>query len=81
MLHIRNNRSLGNSLAVQFSGLGTFNAGAWVRSRVRELRSHKQRGEDKKKKKKRKEIIGAFTGGIGKTVGENLIALEIFKKI
>ena len=34
----------GNSLAVQWLGLGTFTARAWVQSLVRELRSHKPRG-------------------------------------
>ena len=31
----------GNSLAVQWLGFGTFTAGAWVRSLVEELRSHR----------------------------------------
>ena len=39
-----------NSLAVQWSGLGTFTAGAWVQSLVRELRSRKLCGAARKKK-------------------------------
>ena len=42
---------LENSLAVQGLGLGAPTAGAWVRSLVGELRSHKPRDAAKKKKK------------------------------
>ena len=35
------NKLLGNSLAVQWLGLGTFTARTWVQSLVRELRSCK----------------------------------------
>ena len=47
-------RVLGNSLAVQWLGLGTFTAGAQVQSLVRELRFHKLCSLKKKKK------IGGF---------------------
>ena len=40
-----------NSLPVQWLGLGTFTAGAWVQSLVGELRSQKQWCGQKKKKK------------------------------
>ena len=36
--------SLGNSLAVQYLGLGAFTVRAQIRSLVRELRSHKMHG-------------------------------------
>ena len=42
----------GNSLAVQWLGLGAFSAEARVQSPVGELRSHKQHCAAKKKKKK-----------------------------
>ena len=41
----------GNSLEVQWLGLGTFTAVAWVQSLVTELRSHKLCGMIQKKKK------------------------------
>ena len=41
----------GNSLAVQWLGLGAFTAGAQVQSLVRELRSHRPHIQSKKKKK------------------------------
>ena len=44
-------KCLGNSLAVQWLGLSTFTAWAWVRSLVGELRSHKPHSTAKKKKK------------------------------
>ena len=42
----------GNSLAVQWLGLGAFTAGAWVQSLVKELRSCKSCDVAKKKKEK-----------------------------
>ena len=45
----------GNSLAVQWLGLGTFTARAQVRSLFRELRSRKPSGAAKEKRKKEKE--------------------------
>ena len=45
----------GNSLVVQWLGLWTFTATAWVQSLVRELRSHKLHGVAKKKRKKEKK--------------------------
>ena len=36
---------LGNSLALQWSGLGAFTDEVWVRSLARELRSHKPCGQ------------------------------------
>ena len=42
---------LGNSLAVQWLGLGTFTAVAWLQSLARELRSCKLRGAAKQKTK------------------------------
>ena len=48
-------KSLGNSLAVQWLGLSTFTAAAWVQSLVGEVRSRKLFSEAKKKKKKKKE--------------------------
>ena len=42
---------IGNSLAVQWLGLGTSTAVAQVQSQVGELRSHKLCGAAKKKKK------------------------------
>ena len=44
----------GNSLAVQWLGLGSFMSGAWVQSRVRELRYCKRVDTVKKKKKEQK---------------------------
>ena len=41
---------LGNSLAVQWLGLGALTAGAWVPSLVREPRSCKPRSTAKKKR-------------------------------
>ena len=41
---------LGNSLVVQWLGLGVLTAGAGVQSLLWELRSHKPRGQKKKKK-------------------------------
>ena len=38
----------GSPLAVQWLGLGTFTAGAWVQSLVREVRSHKRCSTAKK---------------------------------
>ena len=40
----------GNSLAVQWWGLSTFTAGAWVQSLVGEIGPHKPSGTAKKKK-------------------------------
>ena len=42
--------STGNSLAVQWLGLGAFTARAQVQSLVEELRSHKPPGQERKKK-------------------------------
>ena len=42
---------IGSSLVVQWLGLGSFTAGAWVQSLVRELRSSKLHCVAKKKKK------------------------------
>ena len=47
----------GNSLAVQWLGLGSFMSGAWVQSRVRELRYCKRVDTVKKKKKNKKELV------------------------
>ena len=47
------NNSEGNSLAVQWLGLGTLTVVAWVQSLVRELRSHKLHGVAKKIKKQK----------------------------
>ena len=47
--------SSGNSLAVQWLGLGAVTAGPGVQSLVRELRSRKPCSSAKKKKKKEKE--------------------------
>ena len=47
-IHLNNIFYLGNSLAVQWLGLGTFTAGAQVQSLVRELRSCKLCGVAKK---------------------------------
>ena len=44
---------LGNSLAVQWLGLGAFIAMAWLQSLVRELRSCKLAVQPKGKKKKK----------------------------
>ena len=38
---------IGSSLVVQWLGLGSFTAGAWVQSLVRELRSSKLFGGEK----------------------------------
>ena len=46
--------STGDSLVVQWLGLGAFTAGAWVQSLVREQRSCKPHNVAKKKKKYRK---------------------------
>ena len=46
---------MGNSLAVQWLGLGTFIAGAWFKSLVRELRSCKLCGGAKNKTKQNKK--------------------------
>ena len=46
-------RERGNSLVVQWLGLGTFTAVAWVQSLVRELRPWKPRGAANKNFKKR----------------------------
>ena len=60
----------GNSLAVQWLGVGTFTARAWVQSLVRELRSRKpQKGAAKKKEKKSGEWlpfigVGGSEGGL-----------------
>ena len=49
---------LGNSLEVQWLGLGTFIAGwAWVRSLVRETMSHMMCSAAKKKKKQPKKLL------------------------
>ena len=42
---------VGNSLAVQWLGLGAFSAGTQVRSLVGELKSHKPHSVAKKKKR------------------------------
>ena len=58
----------GNSLAVQWLGVGTFTARAWVQSLVRELRSRKpQKGAAKKKKKKSGEWLPFI--GVGGSEG------------
>ena len=44
----------GTSLVVQYLGLCVFTAGAWVRSLVRELRSHMLLGEGKIKQNQQK---------------------------
>ena len=43
------NLILGYSLAIQWLGLGTFTAMAWVQPLVKELRSYKPRGMAKRK--------------------------------
>ena len=48
---------LGNSLAVQWLGLGTFTAVAQVQSLVRELRSRKPQSVATKKRKKRIKFL------------------------
>ena len=48
----------GNSLAVQWLGLGAFTAGAQVQSLVGELRSHKLRGTARKKRKTKRTFMG-----------------------
>ena len=50
--HLKIRLFVGNSPAVQWSGLGAFTNAAWVPSLVRELRSCKLLGVIKKKKKK-----------------------------
>ena len=54
---------------VQWLGLGTFTAMAWVQSLVRELRSYKPLGVDKKKKKRKKE--GLLPNTIYKKLTQN----------
>ena len=49
------NPGLGSSLVVQWLGLGAHIAGAWVRSLVGELRSHKPWGAAKKQTNKQKK--------------------------
>ena len=49
----KKNERGGNSLAVQWLGLGAFTSVAWVQSLVGEVRSCKPRGTAKKKKKKK----------------------------
>ena len=49
-------KSLGNSLVVQWLELGTFTAGAWVPSLVRDLRSLKLRGAAKNKQTKELKV-------------------------
>ena len=45
---------VGNSLTVQWLGLGTFTAMTWVQFLAGKLRSHKLHGQKKKKKKLKK---------------------------
>ena len=69
---------LGNSLVVQWLGLGTFIAGAQVQSLVGELRSHKSCGVAKKGKKEKKTMLKLCNRIKGKV--ENLIKeLETLK--
>ena len=49
--------SIGNSLAVQWLGLGTFTTMYWVQSLIWELRSCKPQGVATKKKKNWKQKI------------------------
>ena len=51
----KRNTVLGNSLAVQWLGLHAFTAVVWVRSLVRELRSHKLCSAAKKQKQTNKK--------------------------
>ena len=60
------NSEVGNSLVVQWLGLGTFTARAQVRSLVRELKSCKPCSAAKKKKKKKK-----FRGHFAEEEGES----------
>ena len=70
----------GNSLVVQWLGLGAFTAGVWVRSLVGELRSCKVR----KKKKRKKKLIGLddrlTMGGEGKKGTRNDLHVSGFHK-
>ena len=52
--------TLGNSLEVQWLGLGAFTARARIRSLVWEMRSRKLRGEAKKEKKKSVKLEREF---------------------
>ena len=55
-------RNSGNSLAVQWLGLGAFIAGAQVQSLVGELRSHKLRGVEREKEREREREGGREEG-------------------
>ena len=52
----------GNSLEVQWLGLSTFTAGAWVRSLGRELRSRNPHGTAKKQKQNKQTKMNIRTG-------------------
>ena len=51
------NRFPGNSLAVQLLRLGALTAVPWVRSLIRELRSHKPHGTAKKQNKTKTDFL------------------------
>ena len=51
---------VGNSLTVQWLGLGTFTAMTWVQFLAGKLRSHKLHGQKKKKKKIKKGYMSKW---------------------